>query len=214
MIALTCGEPAGIGPEIAASAWARLRGRVPFFLIGDPAHLPEGTPVTVIDDPAEAARAGAEALPVLAHPFAGRRTPGRPQAAQAQGVIDVIARGVDLVQTGQAAALCTAPIHKQALQEGAGFAFPGHTEYLAHLAGGCRVAMMLAGPTLRVVPATIHMPLSEVPRALTPESWSRPSASPGPRSSAISASPRRGSPWPGSTRMRARAGAWGARRSR
>ena len=169
MIALTCGEPAGIGPEIAADAWARLRGRVPFFLIGDPAHLPGGTPVTVIDDPAEAARAGAEALPVLAHPFAGRRTPGRPQAAQAQGVIDVIARGVDLVRTGQAAALCTAPIHKQALQEGAGFAFPGHTEYLAHLAGGCGVAMMLAGPNLRVVPATIHMPLSEVPRALTPE---------------------------------------------
>ena len=168
MIALTCGEPAGIGPEIAAAAWSRLRGRVPFFLIGDPAHLPEGTPVAVIDAPAEAARAAQAALPVLAHPFDGPRVPGRPQAAQAQGVVDVIARGVDLVQTGQASALCTAPMHKQALQEGAGFAFPGHTEYLAHLAGGCRVAMMLAGPTLRVVPVTIHMALAEVPRALTP----------------------------------------------
>ncbi|MFB9148238.1 4-hydroxythreonine-4-phosphate dehydrogenase PdxA [Roseovarius ramblicola] len=169
MIALTCGEPAGIGPEIAASAWAALRGRVPFFLIGDPAHLPDGTPVAVIDSPAEAVRACAGALPVLPHTFDGPRTPGAPHPAQARGVIDAIARGVALVQAGQASALCTAPIHKQALQEGAGFAFPGHTEYLAHLAGGARVAMMLAGPSLRVVPATIHIPLSEVPRALTAE---------------------------------------------
>jgi len=168
LIALTCGEPAGIGPEIAAAAWARLRGRVPFFLIGDPSHLPDGTPVAVIDTPADAARAADGALPVLAHRLKGPRTPGRPQAAQAQGVVDVIARGVDLVQGGQASALCTAPIHKQALQEGAGFAFPGHTEYLAHLAGGARVVMMLAGPALRVVPVTIHVALSEVPRALTP----------------------------------------------
>jgi len=167
VIALTCGEPAGIGPEIAAGAWAALRGRVAFFLIGDPAHLPEGTPVAVIESPAEAARACADALPVLAHPFDGPRVPGRPRAEQAQDVIDVIARGVELVQAGQATALCTAPIHKQALQEGAGFAFPGHTEYLAHLAGGARVAMMLAGPSLRVVPATIHIPLAEVPRTLT-----------------------------------------------
>jgi 4-hydroxythreonine-4-phosphate dehydrogenase len=168
VIALTCGEPAGIGAEIALAAWERLRGRVPFFLIGDPAHLPEGAPVAVIETPQEAARAGATALPVLAHPFAGPRTPGQPQPAQARGVIEVIARAVDLVQAGAASALCTAPIHKQALQEGAGFGFPGHTEYLAHLAGGARVAMMLAGPNLRVVPATIHIPLSEVPRALTP----------------------------------------------
>jgi 4-hydroxythreonine-4-phosphate dehydrogenase len=168
VIALTCGEPAGIGPEIALAAWERLRGRVPFFLIGDPAHVPEGAPVAVIDTPQEAARVAATALPVLAHPFAGPRIPGQPQPAQARGVIEVIARAVDLVQAGAASALCTAPIHKQALQEGAGFGFPGHTEYLAHLAGGARVAMMLAGPNLRVVPATIHIPLSEVPRALTP----------------------------------------------
>jgi 4-hydroxythreonine-4-phosphate dehydrogenase len=168
VIALTCGEPAGIGPEIAAAAWSSLAGRVPFFLIGDPAHLPEGTPVALIDSPADAPRAARDgALPVLAHPFPGSRTPGAPQPAQAQAVVDVIARGVALVQAGHASALCTAPIHKQALQEGAGFAFPGHTEYLAHLAGGARVAMMLAGPSLRVVPATIHIPLSEVPRALT-----------------------------------------------
>jgi len=168
VIALTCGEPAGIGPEIALAAWERLRGRVPFFVIGDPAHMPEGAPVAVIETPQEAARVAATALPVLAHRFAGPRIPGQPQPAQARGVIEVIARAVELVQAGEASALCTAPIHKQALQEGAGFGFPGHTEYLAHLAGDVRVAMMLAGPNLRVVPATIHIPLSEVPRALTP----------------------------------------------
>jgi len=167
VIALTCGEPAGIGPEIAASAWQALRDALPFFLIGDPGHVPEGVPVAVIDRPSEAAGVAARALPVLAHPFPGPRVPGRPQAAQAQGVIDVIARAVALVQGGEARALCTAPIHKQALQEGAGFAFPGHTEYLAHLAGVGRVVMMLAAPALRVVPVTIHIPLSEVPRALT-----------------------------------------------
>jgi 4-hydroxythreonine-4-phosphate dehydrogenase len=79
----------------------------------------------------------------------------------------VIARGAGLVQSGQAVGLCTAPIHKQALQEGAGFAHPGHTEYLAHLAGVDRVVMMLASNRLRVVPATIHIPLCEVPQALT-----------------------------------------------
>ncbi len=169
MIALTCGEPAGIGPEIAASAWAALRGSVPFFLIGDPGHLPAGVPVAVIETPEGAAGVVAEALPVLAHPFAGPRTPGQPQPAQAQGVIDVIARGVALVRAGRASALCTAPIHKQALQEGAGFAFPGHTEFLAHLGGVGRVVMMLASPALRVVPVTIHIPLAGVPRALTAE---------------------------------------------
>lgn len=166
-VALTCGEPAGIGPEIAVAAWRALGADLPFFLIGDPAHLPGGAPHVVIDDPSEAGTACATGLPVLRHDFAGPRTPGTPDPAQAQGVIDVIARGVELVQSGQALALCTAPIHKQALQEGAGFAFPGHTEYLAHLAGVDRVVMMLASDQLRVVPATIHIPLAEVPAALT-----------------------------------------------
>ena len=166
-VALTCGEPAGIGPEIAVAAWRALGADLPFFLIGDPAYLPEGAPHVVIGHPSEAQAAGARGLPVLRHDFASPRTPGIPDPAQAQGVIDVIARGVDLVQSGQALALCTAPIHKQALQEGAGFAWPGHTEYLAHLAGVDRVVMMLASDQLRVVPATIHIPLAEVPQALT-----------------------------------------------
>ena len=166
-IALTCGEPAGIGPELAAMAWARLGGSLPFFLIGDPRHLPADVPVAEIAHPAEAGAASARGLPVLRHDFDGPRRPGRPSPAHARGVIEVIARGVDLVRAGAASALCTGPIHKRALQEGADFAYPGHTEYLAALAGVERVVMMLASPTLRVVPATIHIPLREVPAALT-----------------------------------------------
>jgi 4-hydroxythreonine-4-phosphate dehydrogenase len=98
--------------------------------------------------------------------------PGRPDPANAAGVIAVIARAVELALSGAAAGICTLPISKEALKKGAGFAFPGHTEYLAHLAGDVPVAMMLAStnvePPCRVVPATIHIALSEVPRALTP----------------------------------------------
>jgi len=168
-LALTCGEPAGIGPEIAAAAWTILRGSLPFFLIGNPAHLPAGTPVAVIADPAEAVAASPGALPVLAHDIPGPARPGRPDPGQAAGILGAIARGVDLVQTGAAAALVTNPIHKKALKDGAGFAYPGHTEYLAALAGVGRVVMMLVCDTLRVVPATIHIPLAEVPGALTAE---------------------------------------------
>ena len=166
-IALCCGEPAGVGPELAAAAWAAQGKALPFFLIGDPSHLPTGTPVAEINDPTEAVDACANALPVLPHAFPGDLTHGLPNPAHAQSVIDVIARGVDLVQSGAASALCTAPIHKQALQDGAGFAYPGHTEYLAALAGVPRVVMMLACDQLRVVPTTIHIPLADVPSALT-----------------------------------------------
>ena len=166
-IALSCGEPAGIGPEIAAGAWQALKGSLPFFWIGDPRHLPAGTPLQIIETPAQALTVSATALPVLALPFAATATPGQPDPANAQGVIDAIARGVELVQSGAAAAICTAPIHKKALKDGAGFAYPGHTEYLAALAGIERVVMMLACDALRVVPTTIHIPLAEVPQALT-----------------------------------------------
>ncbi len=165
-VALCCGEPAGVGPELAAHAWRVLGQDLPFFLIGDPAHLPE-CPVIEITDPAQAIAASAKELPVLPHVFNGTLTHGTPNPDHAQAVIDVIARGVDLVQSGSASALCTAPIHKRALQDGAGFAYPGHTEYLAALAGVDRVVMMLASEQLRVVPATIHMPLSDVPAQLT-----------------------------------------------
>ncbi|MCA8878480.1 MAG: 4-hydroxythreonine-4-phosphate dehydrogenase PdxA [Rhodobacteraceae bacterium] len=166
-IALTCGEPAGIGPEIAARAWDRLRGTLPFFLIGDPRHLPDGVPVAEIGSPREAATASRNALPVLVHPFPSLASPGKPVPGHAAEIIAVIARAVDLVGRGEAAAICTLPIHKKALKDGAGFAFPGHTEYLAALAGVERVVMMLACEALRVVPTTIHIPLSDVPSALT-----------------------------------------------
>jgi len=168
-IALSCGEPSGIGPEIAVKAWAALRAECPFFWIGDPRHLPSGTPYREIAAPDEALDVCAEVMPVLPLRFAAEAPPGQPDPANASGVIQSIERAVDLVRSGQARALCTAPIHKKALIDGAGFAYPGHTEFLAALTGVARVVMMLAGPQLRVVPATIHIPLSEVPRRLTPD---------------------------------------------
>jgi 4-hydroxythreonine-4-phosphate dehydrogenase len=166
-LALSCGEPSGVGPEIAAKAWDALRDALPFVYIGDPRHLPAGTPFALVEDLAQASRISAAALPVLHLPFAAEARPGQPDPANAQGVIDAIARGVALVQAGAARALCTAPIHKKALKDGADFAYPGHTEYLAALAGVDRVVMMLACDALRVVPVTIHIPLAEVPEALT-----------------------------------------------
>jgi 4-hydroxythreonine-4-phosphate dehydrogenase len=161
-VALTCGEPAGIGPEIAAKA---VGCGVDFFWIGDPRHLPAGTGWQAIASPDESVPDGV--LPVLVHDFPSGAVPGLPDLRHAQGVIDVIARAVRLVQAGDAAAVCTAPINKKALKDGAGFTFPGHTEYLSHLAGHVPVVMMLACPALRVVPATIHIPLADVPGALT-----------------------------------------------
>lgn len=172
-IALTCGEPAGIGPELAARCWQALGPAVPFFYLGDPRHLPEGAPVASIDDPAETARAAEHGVPVLCHDFPSLATPGRPDPAHAAEVIAVIARAVEMVEAGTAAAICTLPIHKKALKDGANFAYPGHTEYLAALAGVDHVVMMLACETLRVVPATIHIPLARVPLELTAEGLER-----------------------------------------
>ncbi|WP_284162846.1 4-hydroxythreonine-4-phosphate dehydrogenase PdxA [Frigidibacter sp. SD6-1] len=169
-VALTCGEPAGIGPEIAVRARAALGQALPFFWIGDPRHLPPGTAHQDIATPAEAALVSADRLPVLPHPFPAAALPGRPAPENAAAVIAVIERAVRLVQTGGACALCTLPISKEALKRGAGFAFPGHTEYLAHLAGtGARPVMMLASDRLRTVPVTIHIPLADVPARLTGE---------------------------------------------
>ena len=169
-IALSIGEPSGIGPEIAVAAWTRLGARLPFFVIGDPRHLRgPGAPLVEIARPGEAMLAAARGVPVLPLDFAAPALPGRPDPANAEGVIAAIARGVDLVRRGEAAALTTGPIHKKALIDGAGFRFPGHTEFLAHLAGVDRVVMMLACAELRVVPATIHIPLAQVPAALTAE---------------------------------------------
>jgi 4-hydroxythreonine-4-phosphate dehydrogenase len=172
-VVISCGEPAGIGPEIAARAWAALAGEVPMLWLGDPRHLPKDIPTAAVNDPAEAARHCATALPVLHHDFGSEAAPGLPQALHAQPVIDMIAKGVELVRNGAATALCTAPIHKKALMEGADFQHPGHTEYLAALAGVDEVVMMLASEELRVVPATIHIALEQVPAELTPEKLRR-----------------------------------------
>ena len=168
-IAISCGEPAGVGPEIAVKAWGALRHEIPLLWIGDPAHLPPGTRFQVVPDAAAAAAAVicADALPVLARDFGPAVIPGIANPAHATAVIDAIALGVELVMRGDCTALCTAPIHKKALIDGAAFAYPGHTEYLAALAGVQRVVMMLACDALRVVPATIHIPLVDVPTALT-----------------------------------------------
>ena len=167
-VAMSCGEPSGIGPELAEAAWKALGAVLPFVYLGAPEHLPGTVPHIVVERAEEAAQAAKDGLPVLALDIPGPRVPGTPQPTQAAGVIAAIARGVGLVQDGACSALCTLPISKQALAEGAGFAYPGHTEYLAALGGADEVVMMLASDELRVVPATIHIPVSEVPAALTP----------------------------------------------
>ena len=167
-IALSCGEPAGVGPELAEKAWQAVRTDIPFFWIGDPAHLPGTVPVAEIADPQDSFAVAQDALPVVPLTFAGNAIPGQADPRNAVGVMQAIELGTQLVLEGKASALCTAPIHKKALKDGADFQFPGHTEFLAHLAGVDRVVMMLASEELRVVPATIHIPLQEVPLALTP----------------------------------------------
>jgi 4-hydroxythreonine-4-phosphate dehydrogenase len=160
-VLLTCGDPAGIGPEIAAKAWAAGER---FVWIGDPRHLPLGTDWCEV---AEGELPTAGPMAVLRQDFPNLALAGSPIGANAASIVAVIERAVRLVQSGKGAAICTAPINKKALKDGAGFAFPGHTEFLAALAGVDRVVMMLACPGLRVVPATIHIPISDVPAALT-----------------------------------------------
>ncbi|MEK9979805.1 MAG: 4-hydroxythreonine-4-phosphate dehydrogenase PdxA [Paracoccaceae bacterium] len=165
-VALSCGEPAGIGSEIALKAWQALRTEEVFLWMGDPAHLTAGAHYEIIDTPEVAAQVMKDTLPVLAFDFPEPVQFGQPNSKHAPFVVDVLKQGMNLVRSGRAAALCTLPIHKQALQDGAAFAYPGHTEFLAAYSGAKRPVMMLAGPELKVVPATIHIPLSDVPRAL------------------------------------------------
>ena len=168
-VALTMGEPAGIGGEIALLAWARRRAtRLPaFFLLDDPARLAAlaqqigiTAAIETIARPGEARAVFGRALPVLPIALAAAVTPGKPDAANAPAVLGAIERAVALCQSGEAAALVTNPIHKGALYA-AGFRHPGHTEYLAALTGGATPVMLLAGRGLRVVPVTVHLALRE-----------------------------------------------------
>ena len=181
MLALTAGDPSGIGPDIALAAWLHRRdlNLPPFILIGDAALLAArarrlGLDVQLAETDVAGGRSHfANALPVLPLDHAFIDTPGAANTANAGGITEAIDRGVALVQDGAADAVVTLPIAKKTLYE-AGFGFPGHTEYLEHLAnqtsgGSYQSVMMIAGPDLRTVPVTIHIPVSEVPAALSTE---------------------------------------------
>ena len=182
-IAITMGDPAGIGGDIVLKAWCEHRETLPpFFVIDDPGrlsalalHLKLDCSLQTIAAPSEALDHFNTALPVLAvdPPLTIPATPGTPEPTNAGAIIEAIDTAVQLVQTGQASAIVTNPIHKASLQN-AGFAHPGHTEYLGHLAGpGYDPVMMLASATvaggLRVVPVTIHMAHKDAAHALTSE---------------------------------------------
>ncbi|MBZ9997133.1 4-hydroxythreonine-4-phosphate dehydrogenase PdxA [Mesorhizobium sp. BH1-1-4] len=180
-LALSVGDPSGIGPEIAIAAFLARQaiGLPAFYLLADPAviasrarHLGISLAIQEVT-PAQATEAFGSALPIV--PLTARfiDSPGRPDPANAAGTLEAIDRAVAACLTGEAAAVVTCPIAKKPLYD-AGFRFPGHTEYLAHLAarhGGVEAmpVMMLAGPELRTVPVTIHIALAEVPKALTTE---------------------------------------------
>jgi 4-hydroxythreonine-4-phosphate dehydrogenase len=166
-IALTCGDPSGVGPEISLKAWDALKDELTFFVIGDPRHFPTDAPIVEITSPDQASDAMAHGMPLLVHEFASPVIAGQANLKNAQNVINVITQAVDTVQKGMASAVCTNPINKQILKEGADFPHPGHTEFLADLGGVQRSVMMLMAPELRVVPVTIHIPLADVPIALT-----------------------------------------------
>jgi len=175
-IAVTMGEPAGIGGEIVLKAWIQRTATTPaFFAIDDPAHLESiaaGFGLTCrivpIAKASEAGAAFANGLPVLPLSQAlGATTLGKPDPATGRAVVASIDKAVDLVRAGDAAALVTNPIQKATIQA-AGFKFPGHTEYLGHLAGATP-AMMLAVEGLRVVPVTVHVPMRDVAAKLTTE---------------------------------------------
>lgn len=176
VLALSLGEPAGIGPDIALAAWLRRdRDHIPPFLaVGDPSGLARRAEILGLEVPISAATPDdamatfAHALPVLPAGPPATAAPGRPDASSAAAARVAIEIAADLVQSGRAGAIVTNPIAKSVLYE-AGFRFPGHTEFLAHLAGepSPRPVMLLWSEELAVVPATIHVPLAEVPRLLT-----------------------------------------------
>ena len=166
-VAISCGDPSGIGPEIAVKAWDALKDELSVLWIGDPSHLPEKTRWQAVENLGNIEKVCRTALPVLVQDFGSGAIPGRPNPDHASDTIKSIDKAVELTRQGVTSAVCTAPINKKVLADGAGFDYPGHTEYLAHLGGGARVVMMLACDELRVVPATIHIPLADVPNALS-----------------------------------------------
>ncbi|HZL01239.1 MAG TPA: 4-hydroxythreonine-4-phosphate dehydrogenase PdxA [Caulobacteraceae bacterium] len=177
-LALSLGDPAGIGPEIVVKAWRALRGEGPaFMVVGDAQSLAAasaagGSIVRQVSGGAEAAASFGEALPVLDIPLTAPVVAGQASAAAAPLVIRWIETAAGLALCGAASGLVTAPVAKAPLYE-AGFAFPGHTEFLGELTraiddgGGKGPVMMLTAPGLRVALVTIHEPLARVAGLIT-----------------------------------------------
>ena len=179
-LALTMGDPAGIGPEIALRAWAALKDHGPaFMVIGPPEvfdaalrRLDLDAAIEQVASAAIARHTFAKALPILPRPLCSPKlpTPGTPDTAFAEAILDSIATAVRLTREGETDAIVTNPIAKSVLYK-ADFPHPGHTEYLAQLvtapgAAAPEPVMMLVGGGLRVALATIHMPLREAVKAL------------------------------------------------
>lgn len=166
-LAIAMGDPAGVGPEIVAKSWAvrSLRSLPPFALVGDPAAVRRvwSGPLETVRDLRETGAVFDRALPVLPVGDAGPIALGTPDVGGARAALDALERSIDLVRSGEAGALVTAPVSKAQLY-GIGFNHPGQTEFVAERCGvrGEDAVMMLAGPTLRVVPMTVHVPLAEV----------------------------------------------------
>jgi 4-hydroxythreonine-4-phosphate dehydrogenase len=177
-LAMTMGDPAGIGPELALAAWRDRTPTTPFVIFAAPGLMAAAAKrarfvVPILEtDPVGAEAAFPDGLPVVPLKNAVEDAPGRPSAANAAATIESIERAVDAVRQGQARAVVTNPIAKATLYQ-AGFKYPGHTEYLGALAESAGhpafPVMMIWSEALAVVPVTIHIPLAEAPKALTSE---------------------------------------------
>lgn len=173
-LAVALGDPAGIGPEIIAQAWARRHADAlpPFFAIGDQRSLRAvwDGPIAIVQGPDDAARAFDSALPLIEVDDPGEIIPGEPNLAGARCALDSLEIAVGLTRAGSARAVVTGPVSKAQLYS-IGFTHPGQTEFIAERCGMAagNTVMMLAGPSLRTVPITIHIPLAEVASQLTTE---------------------------------------------
>ncbi|MDP6574852.1 MAG: 4-hydroxythreonine-4-phosphate dehydrogenase PdxA [Rhodospirillales bacterium] len=175
-LALTMGEPAGIGGELTLKAWLRRDQTPTFFVIDDPDRLRRlartlGLPVeiAVIDTPQQTSATFEAALPVLARRLAVASVPGAPNLENAPAVRASIEDAVASAMSGQAAAVVTNPVHKETLYR-SGFPFPGHTEFLADLGGmATPPVMMLVATGLRTVPVTVHVSLADAIKTLSTE---------------------------------------------
>ena len=171
-LAVSLGDPAGIGPEVVGKCWDHRDrfGLPPFVAIGDPRSLAAvwDGPIATIDDPREADDAFDIGLPILPIASLEADTPGHPTVAGAHCSLDALELAVGLARSGSASAVITGPVSKQQLYH-IGFTHPGQTEFVAERCGvsPANVAMMLAGPTLRTIPVTTHLPLADVPAALS-----------------------------------------------